>query len=328
MEQVEEQGYKQINAWTQQEEISLLFNKKKECTLKKKGLTGELKLQGSNNKKKQYIIEEGSIVPPLIDMGVMTPDGKVKQQMYSKFKQINKFLEFIETEVNFLGDRDLYKIVDFGCGKSYLTFLIYYYFVELRQKNVQIIGIDLKEKVVEKCNELVKKYQYQNISFYAGDVKDFSVKEKTDMVISLHACDTATDYALFHGTQTLQADTILSVPCCQHEINAQIQTNSSMSIFLEHGIVKERFSSLLTDSIRVKLLYSKGYKAQIMEFIEMEHTAKNMMIRARKSKIPEKNRELAKKEVENICEEFHITQTLQQLYYKNLQKETDTTENL
>ncbi len=316
LEEIQTQNYRQINAWSEEKEFSIFISKKGEVSTLEKSHTNKINLQPTHNRKKHYIIQEGTIVPPLIDMGVMTKDGKIIHSMYSKFKQINKFLELIENEIEHLGDRDVYRIIDFGSGKSYLTFLIYYYLVELRGKNVDITGIDLKSQVVENCNILAKKYNYSNLVFFAGDIKDFQSGKKIDLVISLHACDTATDYAIFHATDTLEADTILSVPCCQHEINKQIKTNTDMSIFLEHGIVKERFSSLLTDTLRAKLLHSKGYKTNIIEFIDMEHTPKNIMIRARKSKLSQESRQKAKEEVESLCAKFSITQTLKDLYYK------------
>ena len=232
----------------------------------------------AHNRVKQYILKEGTAVPFLVDLGVMNREGKIHNTSYDKFKQINRFLEFIEDILPKLSkDREV-TILDFGCGKSYLTFAMYYYLHQLQQYDVRIVGLDLKEDVIEKCSVLAKKYGYEKLTFCQGDIASYEGVDRVDMVVTLHACDTATDYALAKAV-AWGASVILSVPCCQHELNDQIQ-NKLLSPVLKYGLLKERMSALLTDGIRAELLESKGYSTQILEFIDMEHTPKNLLIRA------------------------------------------------
>ena len=211
-------------------------------------------------------------------MGVITKEGKIVNSKYDKFKQINRFLEYIEDVLDVFDEEKEITIVDFGYGKSYLTFATYYYFVELKKRKVNMIGLDLKEDVIKKCNELSEKYGYYNLKFYVGDIAEFKGIKNADMVITLHACDTATDYAI---NQALQWKTkvILSVPCCQHEINKQIR-NDILEPVLKYGLIKERMSALITDAVRANLLEINGYDVSVIEFIDMEHTPKNILIRA------------------------------------------------
>ena len=232
----------------------------------------------SHNRVKNYILKEGTAVPFLVDLGVMTPNGKVAAAKYDKFKQINRFLEFIEDVLPRLSREREITILDFGCGKSYLTFAVYYYLRELKGYDVNIIGLDLKKDVIEKCSSLAEKYGYEKLHFYQGDIADYEGVSKVDMVITLHACDTATDYALAKAAGW-NAQVILSVPCCQHELNSQIK-NELLAPILKYGILKERISALLTDGIRGEILRAWGYDVQILEFIDMEHTPKNLLIRA------------------------------------------------
>ena len=232
----------------------------------------------AHNRKKKYILEENVPVGFLIDLGVQTPQGKIVHSAYDKFRQINRFLEFIEDVLPALEGRDVIRILDFGCGKSYLTFAMYHYLHELKGKNVQIIGLDLKEEVIAHCNALKDKYGYKNLQFLTGDIKDYTGQEEVDMVVTLHACDVATDYAL-HKALVLNAQVILSVPCCHHEVNRQIQ-NEALRPMLEYGIVKDRISALVTDSLRALILEKEGYETQLLEFIDMTHTPKNILIRA------------------------------------------------
>ncbi|MFA9377774.1 MAG: SAM-dependent methyltransferase [Lachnotalea sp.] len=236
----------------------------------------------SHNRTKQYIIPEGKKVDFLVDLGVMTQDGKIVRSKYDKFKQINRFLEFIEDILPKLSKTSEVKIIDFGCGKSYLTFAMYYYLKELKGRDVRIIGLDLKEDVIDHCNKLSEKYGFAKLRFYKGDIAQFEGVDAVDMVVTLHACDTATDYALEKAV-TWGAEVILSVPCCQHELNKQIQ-NEVLGPVFKHGLIKERIAALVTDALRAELLESKGYKVQILEFIDMEHTPKNILIRAVKDK--------------------------------------------
>ena len=244
----------------------------------------------SQNRKKKYILAEGTVIPPLADMGVMTSNGAVHKAMYDKFKQINRFLEFIDEIVkdeavdgeNNDAEKQPMRIIDFGCGKSYLTFIVYYYFTFIRKIPVQMTGVDLKEDVIDFCTKLAEKYGYSNLHFQAGDIADCAADETIDMVITLHACDTATDYALYNAVKR-GAKYILSVPCCQHELNRQIK-NEILEPILKYGLLKERMAALITDGLRAQYLERAGYEAQILEFIDMEHTPKNILIRAVKKR--------------------------------------------
>ena len=241
---------------------------------------GETERSGllSHNRKKHYILEEGIPVPFLVDLGVMTKEGRVVNSRYDKYRQINRFLEFIEDILPNLDQDHESTIIDFGCGKSYLTFAMYYYLKELKGYPVRIIGLDLKEDVIEHCSSLGRRYGYEGLSFCHGDIASFEGVEKVDMVVTLHACDLATDYALEKAVNW-GARVILSVPCCQHELNGQME-NSLLKPVLQYGLIKERMAALYTDAIRAQVLEYRGYRTQILEFIDMEHTPKNILIRA------------------------------------------------
>ena len=232
----------------------------------------------SHNRKKHYILEEGIPVPFLVDLGVMTKEGRVVNSRYDKYRQINRFLEFIEDILPNLDQDRESTIIDFGCGKSYLTFAMYYYLKELKGYPVRIIGLDLKEDVIEHCSRLGRQYGYEGLSFCHGDIASFEGVEKVDMVVTLHACDLATDYALEKAVNW-GARVILSVPCCRHELNGQME-NSLLRPVLQYGLIKERMAALYTDAIRAQVLEYRGYRTQILEFIDMEHTPKNILIRA------------------------------------------------
>ena len=232
----------------------------------------------SHNRKKHYILEEGIPVPFLVDLGVMTKEGRVVNSRYDKYRQINRFLEFIEDILPNLDQDRESTIIDFGCGKSYLTFAMYYYLKELKGYPVRIVGLDLKEDVIEHCSRLGRQYGYEGLSFCHGDIASFEGVEKVDMVVTLHACDLATDYALEKAVNW-GARVILSVLCCQHELNGQME-NSLLRPVLQYGLIKERMAALYTDAIRAQVLEYRGYRTQILEFIDMEHTPKNILIRA------------------------------------------------
>ncbi len=249
-------------------------------------------------------------VPALVDLGVFTKDGKVVKSKYDKYKQINKFIELIDHEIRKNDYKEL-TILDFGCGKSYLTFVLYYYFVEIKKINVKMIGLDLKEDVIKKCNEIAKRYNYENLHFELGDINGYKYNNKVDMVITLHACDTATDYALYNAIKW-NTKMIFSVPCCQHELNAQMNSED-LSILTNYGIIQERVAALMTDAIRANLLESLGYKTQLLEFIDIAHSPKNILVRAVKSNISKEKREKALKEVDNLVKEFNFDQTLYRL---------------
>ena len=257
----------------------VLVSKKGKMTIKQKHHEQKEKVQiQAHNRVKQYILKEGVPVPFLIDLGVMNEQGKIIHARYDKFRQINRFLEFIEDILPRLSrDREI-TILDFGCGKSYLTFAMYYYLKELKGYPVRIIGLDLKEDVIEHCSRLGRQYGYDGLSFCHGDIASFEGVEKVDMVVTLHACDLATDYALEKAVNW-GARVILSVPCCQHELNGQME-NSLLRPVLQYGLIKERMAALYTDAIRAQVLEYRGYRTQILEFFELEHTQKNILIRA------------------------------------------------
>ena len=279
IEKYMEEEFKQAQITRTDSLATILSSKSGTCTCKYKKAK-EIKAQKelSHNRTKKYIIQEGTPVGFMIDLGVMTPDGRIVRTRYDKFRQINRFLEFIEDILPRLDKDKEQTIIDFGCGKSYLTFAMYYYLRELKGYDVNIIGLDLKTDVIEKCNSLALRYGYEKLHFYHGDIADYEGVSCVDMVVTLHACDTATDYALAKAVEW-GAEVILSVPCCQHEVNKQIK-NEMLEPVLRYGILKERMSALITDAVRADLLESKGYDTQILEFIDMEHTPKNLLIRA------------------------------------------------
>lgn len=265
---------------TQSFTANVLVSKKGTITIKKKMNTSakQPKISLSHNRKKKYILEEGIPVPFLIDLGVMTQNGSIVNAHYDKFRQINRFLEYIEDILPSLPTGRELRILDFGCGKSYLTFAIYYYLKVLKGYPVRITGLDLKEDVIRHCNELAVKYGYDKLEFLCGDIAYYDGCSQVDMVVTLHACDTATDYALAKAVGW-GAKVILSVPCCQHELNKQMK-NDLLSPVLHYGILKERMAALMTDGLRAQILEANGYRTQILEFIDMAHTPKNLLIRA------------------------------------------------
>jgi SAM-dependent methyltransferase len=266
-----------------------------------------------NNREKDYILKEGENIPALVDLGVFTPDFKVVKSKYDKYKQINRFIQLIDDEFSSCNNHDI-TILDFGCGKSYLTFIIYYYFVHIKNMDATIIGYDLKQDVVDNCNAIAKKYGYKNLQFVVSDVsKDVLYDRHIDMIVSLHACDTATDYALQYAIKK-NVKTIFSVPCCQHEVNFSIKRGGELDIFLKYGIVKERMSALLTDTIRALLLEDMGYSVDLIEFVDFENSPKNLMIRAKKTKLPSNNN---REKIAKIIEQYSIKQTLFELLKKD-----------
>lgn len=269
--------FKQLEMHTKSWQATVLAGKKGNLTIKKKKLTEVSVPDMEHNRKKKYILDENIPVGFLQDLGVQTTDGKIVKSRYDKFRQINRFLEFIEDILPSLPKDRTVQIVDFGCGKSYLTFAMYYYLKILKQYDVNVCGLDLKEDVIRHCNRLSEKYGYDGLRFYHGNIKDFEGAERVDMVVTLHACDTATDYAL-HKAVKWDAGVILSVPCCQHELNGQICCEPLAELF-SYGLIKERTAALFTDALRGELLEAEGYDTQILEFIDMEHTPKNIMLR-------------------------------------------------
>ena len=261
----------------------------------------------SHNRKKRYILEEGIPVPFLVELGVQTKDGAIVHAKYDKFRQINRFLEFIEDVLPKLDKNKETRIIDFGCGKSYLTFAMYYYLKVLKGYPVRITGLDLKTDVIEHCSQLAKKFGYDSLEFLHGDIASYEGTDEVDMVVTLHACDTATDYALEKAVRW-NAKVILSVPCCQHEVNKQMESELFAPVF-HYGIIKERMAALYTDALRAEVLEAMGYRVQILEFIDMEHTPKNLLIRAVKQGKRKENREA----IEAILKEIHAEPTLYRL---------------
>lgn len=287
----------------------VLVSKKGKMTIKQKHHAPKEKVKiQAHNRVKQYILKEGVPVPFLIDLGVMNGQGKIVHARYDKFRQINRFLEFIEDILPRLSREREVTILDFGCGKSYLTFAMYYYLRELRGYDVNIIGLDLKTDVIRHCNSLAEKYGYEKLHFYQGDIAQYEGVSSVDMVVTLHACDTATDYALFKAVEW-GAEVILSVPCCQHEVNRQIK-NEMLSPVLKYGILKERMSALITDGVRADLLEAMGYDTQILEFVDMEHTPKNLPIRGVKT-----GRKKSREEVTRMMRELQIRPSLEKLLF-------------
>ena len=305
-----ENSYKQLAAWSENNTFDLKISKKGKVFLGKKNANNSNLINKDHNKKKNYILEEGMIIEPLIDLGVFTKEGKVVKSKYDKYKQINRFVEIIDDEIKKNDYKEL-TILDFGCGKSYLTFILYYYFVEIKKINVKMIGLDLKEDVIKKCNEVAKRYKYDNLHFELGDINGYKYNNKVDMVITLHACDTATDYALYNAVKW-NAKMIFSVPCCQHELNHQMKPEN-LNILTRYGIVQERVAALMTDAVRGNLLEAVGYKTQLLEFIDISHSPKNILIRASKSNISKQKIEKSLTEVEKLREEFNFNPTLYNL---------------
>ena len=304
--------YRNINLFTSDADYQLLISKKGNIKVTQNEPAKKLKKE-EHNKEKQYIISENQPCDFLEILGVMNKDGKVYTKKYDKFKQINKFLEIVDDSLAGKSIQDGFTIIDFGCGKAYLTFALYYYFYYIREIKVNITGLDLKEEVIEFCNEIAKKLNYEALQFMYGDISDFEYKNKVNMVVTLHACDTATDAALVKAI-AWDCDIILSVPCCQHELFNKIE-NEDLKPMLKHGLIKERMSSLITDSLRSLFLETKGYKVQLMEFISMEHTPKNILIRAVKANKNTKPKEI---EYEDFKKLWNLNDLFIENYYKKL----------
>ena len=303
--------YKQVCVVLESTDVTYLFSANGKCKrLQKATETKNTQISGVN-RTKNYLINEGDNIPALVDLGVFTKDLKIVRPMFDKFKQINRFVEILNHQFkDYTGNK--ITILDFGCGKSYLTFIVYYYFSVIKSVDVKIIGYDLKADVVKNCNALAQKYGYKNLHFVVADVsKDKLADEHIDCVISLHACDTATDYAL-HYAISHDVKYIFSVPCCQHEINLSIQSGGELDCLLKYGLIKERTSALLTDAIRGMILEDCGYSVDMLEFVDFAHSPKNIMIRAYRNKAKSgKNRQ----NIQDLMQKYHFNQTLYKLVY-------------
>ena len=285
-------NFKQILLQIEGSDIS--FIRKKENFSRKEKESNLIKTSNEHNKKKQYILNEGDKIDFLIELGLMSVEGKILKSSFNKFKQINKYLEFIDDVIEELKAKKLItnhiNVLDFGCGKSYLTFALYYYLKNYRKDlTFSIVGLDLKKDVIEFCNKLAKKLNYENLEFLNGNIKDYDKSKEVDLVFSLHACNNATDYSL-EKALSLDAKAILAVPCCHHEFFEKIQKNknsefyNTLKIMADNGVVLDKFATLATDSFRSLSLELCGYKTKMIEFIDMEHTPKNILIKAIKSK--------------------------------------------
>lgn len=306
-------NFRQLAAESLDGSLTVLVSKKGKVTAKyKENQKNAVKMRPElyHNRVKQYILKEGIPVPFLVDLGIQTREGAIVRAKYDKFKQINRYLEFVEDVLPVLKGEGAIHIIDFGCGKSYLTFALYYYLHELQKLDVMITGLDLKTDVIHNCNRLAQSYGYDRLQFVQGDIKNFTGADQVDMVVTLHACDTATDYAIEKAVGW-GAKVIFTVPCCQHEVNGQIQ-NKLLHPVLKYGLLKERLSAILTDAIRANLLEEAGYDTQVLEFIDMEHTPKNILIRA--------VRRQGKREDSGISEltaALGVETTLQKLFRKD-----------
>ena len=304
--------FRQMELASAKGSAQILVSKNGKMTVKVKKnrpVKGQAKIQApstllDHNRKKKYVLEDGKPIPFLQDLGVMTADGRIVHSRYDKFRQINRFLEFVQDILPKLPKGREINIIDFGCGKSYLTFAMYYYLKELNGFDIRVIGLDLKQDVIDHCNQLARKYGFEKLAFYHGDIASYEGVDQVDMVVTLHACDTATDYALAKAVRW-NASVILSVPCCQHELNRQMK-NDMLEPVLQYGLLKERMAALYTDGIRAEILENHGYRTQILEFIDMEHTPKNVLIRAVKEGKGKKNG----KKLQEMMDFLHVENTL------------------
>ncbi|WP_172370647.1 class I SAM-dependent methyltransferase [Sporosarcina jiandibaonis] len=270
--------FRQVHLEFSNEKVHIQISKKFKVLWKTEKTASEKVVDLSHNRKKNYLLDENTPYPFLIRLGVQTPEGKVRNQHHDKFRQINRFVEFIDDSLAHLPTDRTIRILDFGSGKSYLTFALYHYLRIEKGLDIKVTGLDLKKEVIEECNLIAKDLNYDNLEFLVGDINEYNEETSVDMVVTLHACDVATDMALARAVKW-DAKVILSVPCCQHELFNQIKS-PALDVMLKHGLIKERFSALATDSIRAELLSLVGYEAQLLEFIDMEHTPKNILIRA------------------------------------------------
>ncbi len=306
--------FRQLNSWDEKREHMIRISSKGKPFYSHRAAAGAVQVKSTHNREKNYILKEGTDIAPLRDMGVFTADGRVVSSMQDKYRQINRFVEMIDDEVSKMKPKDELRVIDFGCGKSYLTFVLYYYFTRIKGMKVRMTGLDLKKDVIEKCSLAAEKYGYDGLNFELGDINGYNPDGDIDIVVTLHACDTATDYALYNAVKW-NSKLIFSVPCCQHEFNSQIRSDS-FGILTRYGIIKERTSALLTDAVRANLLEACGYKTQLLEFVDLEHTPKNILIRAvRRNSNHTDGKYLD--EVKALMAEFNLKPTLLKLLEDN-----------
>lgn len=303
-----ESAFTQLHAFDSTHEAAVRVTGKGRILFSRKLCAAPPAAREGHNREKRYLIPAEAAVPALVDMGVVTRDGRVVSSMYDKYRQINRFVEMVEdVTADLPQDRPL-TVLDFGCGKSYLTFVLYHYFTQVKGRKVRMVGLDLKKEVIEHCNETARRYGYEGLTFEVGDINGYRFEGRIDLIVTLHACDVATDYALFHAVQN-NVPVILSVPCCQHEVNAQIRAEH-LTLLTRYGIVKERFSALLTDALRANLLTACGYRTQLLEFIDLAHTPKNLLIRAVKGGVSKETRAKALEEARTCLTEFQVWPSL------------------
>ena len=307
------QDFRQLNYFGNQQETEIRLSRKGKALVSSRKAKHDVSAFLGNNRQKTYLLKEGERIEPLIDLGIFTKDGKVVASMYDKYRQINRFVELIDDALKQDESTEL-TILDFGCGKSYLTFIVYYYLVKIKGIKAHIIGLDLKEEVIAKCNQTAAKYGYDDLHFEIGDIANYRYQDKVDMVITLHACDTATDFALFNVIRW-HARYIFSVPCCQHELNAQIKSED-YNILLRYGLIKERVAALFTDALRANTLGICGYKTQVIEFIDFSHSPKNILLRATAARILATIKQQLRAENEQLCTSYQLKPTLIELLKK------------
>lgn len=307
--------FRQMNAWNDTGElcVSISAQGKVQCKRKRRQQGEAVRGAEPHNRVRQRPLSEGEAIPPLVEMGVFTRVGRLVPAMSDKYRQICRFVELVADVVGEGGaaGEAPFRVIDFGCGKSYLTFIVYYYLTQVRQLQVEMTGLDLKEEVIAHCNQAARRFGYAGLRFETGDVSGYAMAQPADLVMTLHACDTATDYALAHAVRC-GARTILSVPCCQHELKKQMHSEE-LAALCRYGIVQERVAALLTDTIRAHMLTACGYRTQLLEFVDLSHTPKNLLIRAVKAALPETVRRRAWQEVRQLLETFHVRPTIVEL---------------
>ena len=310
-------NFRELNALTASESLSMRLSKGGKLLVSRKKTAEPVPPPSvAHNRAKNYIIRESDRFPVLEELGILTGDGHVHSAMYDKFRQINRYIEFIDDIVR-TDPRKQWNIIDFGCGKSYLTFVLYHYLTVIRGVDAHIVGLDLKEDVIRNCSALAERHGMTGLSFQLGDIHGYTPSVHPDMIISLHACDTATDYALANAVNW-NTDYILAVPCCQHELNGGLNA-PALRLMTKYGILKERFAALATDALRARALEGRGYKTDVSEFIDIAHSPKNILIRAKRAALTDaaavKRTAEAKAEIAAFCQMLGYTPLIVRLLF-------------